>query len=197
MRRFLILAHEVPTDASEISLADLPGTGGRLDVVARAITASLLVSHGIRENVQVEVVIADELTVRFDGGTLSHLHPDERSTAALVRDAIAAGDEAVGTIPADPHEGISVYRRGLENTLEGIDGPIIQLHEAGGSIIEAGLPNEPTLVLSDHWSYTAADQAALDDIGADRVRLGPMAVHTSHAIAIANHYLDTNGYNNV
>lgn len=194
MRRFLILAHEVPTDPSVISLSDLPGTGGRLDVIARAVTTALLLSHGIREDVQVDVVIGDELAVQFDGATLSHLHPDERSTAALLRDAIAAGEDAVGTIPSEPHEGVSVYRRDLEGTLETVDGQLVQLHEAGDSLVDAGLPDEPTLVLSDHRPFSAADESALEAAGADQIRLGPRAVHTSHAIAIAHHYLDTDGY---
>ena len=33
-----------------MNLNDLPGTGGRMDVLARAVNASLFVSHGIRKD---------------------------------------------------------------------------------------------------------------------------------------------------
>ena len=194
MRQFVLLAHEVPLEPEEISLADLPGTGGRLDAIARSVGAALLTSHGIRETVTVHVVVGDELTIRLEGASLRHLHPDERSTAALLRDAIEAAEDIIGASPAQPHPGVSVRRQDLESLCSDLEGPLVQLEETGRPVVEDGLPDGGVVVLSDHRSYSDSDDETLAAAGAERVRLGPTALHTAHAITVCHHYLDTDGY---
>lgn len=194
MRQVVLLAHEVPTDP-DISLDNLPGAG-RLDLVARCVTSAFLVSHDIREDVIMWMVVQDALTLRFDGAELQGLNPDERSTAALVRRGVAAAAEAVGHQPVESTPGISVTRRGLEALL---DGPLaglslIQLHEAGAPMSELGVPNEPVFVLSDHRSFTDSETACLEDRGATQIRLSPRPLHADQAITVAHTYLDTDGF---
>ncbi|GAB3021776.1 tRNA (pseudouridine(54)-N(1))-methyltransferase TrmY [Natronobiforma cellulositropha] len=195
MRQFVCLGHDVPTDP-DFSLDDLAGGAGRLDALCRSITAAFVLSHGIRTDVRVHLVCQDELTITFDGATLRHLHPDERSTAALVRTALEHRAEAIGALPAEPSPGVELYRRGLEATLEAVttDGALVQLHEDGDAVVDAGLPENPVFVLSDHRDFTD-EEATLIDAAADRrVRLGPERLHADHAITITHHYLDTQGY---
>ncbi|RQG98010.1 tRNA (pseudouridine(54)-N(1))-methyltransferase TrmY [Natrarchaeobius chitinivorans] len=194
MRQFVLLAHEVPTEP-DFSLDDLAGGAGRLDALCRSITASFVTSHGIREDVRVHLVVRDELTITFDGRDLRRLNPDERSTAALVRNALEHRDEAIGALPAEPSPGIEVYRRGLEETLAAVDdGPIVQLHEDGEPVTDAGDLGSPVFVLSDHRDFTDEEGRTLEETVDRRVRLGPERLHADQAITIAHHYLDTNGY---
>ena len=51
-RRFAIIGHKAPS-SGEILLNDLPGFSGRMDVIARAINATLFLSHGIRNDSQI------------------------------------------------------------------------------------------------------------------------------------------------
>jgi len=120
MRRFLILGHSAPIDPG-FHLNDLPGGAGRLDVLCRAVGASLLVSHGIRSDVEILLLLRNEVRIRIDGARVKRLNPDERSTAALIRRALAvisdANDPEASTTadsgsassgsadPADPGEG--------------------------------------------------------------------------------------------
>ena len=120
MRQFVCLGHDVPLDG-DFSLDDLAGGAGRLDAICRSVTAALLRSHGIREDVRVHLVLGDELTIQIDGATVRRLNPDERSTAARIRDALAHREEAIGAIPAEPSPGFSLYRRGLADTLDALD----------------------------------------------------------------------------
>ena len=116
MRQFIVHGHAVPPTA-EFSLDDLTGAG-RLDLLARCVTASVLLSHGIRDDVRTHLVINDEFTVQFDGSQLRGLHPDERSTAALIRTALEEKAEAIGQIP----DGLSVVTvRDLSDALDAID----------------------------------------------------------------------------
>lgn len=194
MRDFVLLAHDVPLEADAISLDDLSGSGGRLDAVSRTVGASLLTSHGIRNDTRVHVVVRDSVTIEIDGDSVRHLHPDERSTAALLRSAIEASEDAVGAMPVTPHPGIAVRKAGLSATIDRLGGPLIQLHEDGRSILE-GVPARPVFVLSDHREFTEGDARALVD--AETVSLGPTAMHAAHAVSVVHHFLDTGGYEQV
>lgn len=197
MRQFVLIGHDVPTDA-DFSLDDLAGGAGRLDALCRSITAAFVRSHDIREDVRVHLVIRDEFTITFDGADLRRLNPDERSTAALVRNALEHRDEAIGALPADASPGVSVYRRGFEATLEavGADNAVVQLHEDGDPIVDADLEAvaNPVFVLSDHRDFAPEEAALLESVADRRVRLGPDPLHADHAVTIAHHYLDTDGY---
>jgi len=193
MRQFICLAHDVPTEPT-FSLDDLAGGAGRLDALCRSITAALVTSHGLRSPVCVHLVIQDQLTITFDSTELRNLHPDERSTAALVRNALEHKAEAIGSLPAEPSPGVELYRRGLEATLESVAGPLIYLHEDGEPIIDADVPTDPVFVLSDHHDFTEVERTLLETASNQRLRLGPTALHADHAITIVHHYLDTDGY---
>lgn len=194
VRDFVIVAHEAPTDAG-FSLDDLAGTG-RMDLLSRCVTAGLLTSHGIRD-ARVHLVIRNTLTIRIDGTTARGIHPDERSTAAQIRDALAAKDGAIGRQPARPSPGVELYRMGLPDTLEMLDTDkrtIVRLDENGTAITEIQPPSNPVFVLSDHEELTDAETTILDEGCTRRYRLGPVPIHADHAIAVAHNWLDTEGF---
>ncbi len=197
MRQFVLLGHDVPTEP-DFSLDDLAGGAGRLDALCRSITAAFVTSHGIREAVRVHLVARDQLTITFDGRELRRLNPDERSTAALVRNALEHREDAIGALPAEPSPGVELYRRGFEGTLAAIadDGPVVQLHEDGDAVVDADPEAlaDGIFVLSDHRDFTDAEVTLLEDATDRRLRLGPERLHADQAITIAHHYLDTGGY---
>jgi len=195
MRQFVVIGHDAPTTA-DVPLDALASEAGRFDLLARSVLAGLLTSHGVREDARVHLVLDDALTVSVDGATVRNLHPDERSTAALLRSAIEARDDAIGHQPAEPSPGLAVRRMGLAATLDRLadDGALLALHEDGSDASAVAPPPDPILVLSDHRDFADADLAALDDRGADRLSLGPTALHADQAITVANHWLDTDGW---
>jgi tRNA (pseudouridine54-N1)-methyltransferase len=194
MRQFVVVGHEAPT-TPDVSLDDLPGAG-RLDVLCRCVTAALLVSHGVREAARAHLVLGDEVTVTFDGARVRRLNPDERSTAALIRTALAAREEAVGHRPAEPAPGVELRRFGLETALSELvgDATLVHLHEDGRPVVELDPPANPAFVLSDHRDFTDAEAALLADRADERVRLGPERLHADQAVTVAHGYLDTEGY---
>ena len=205
MRQFVVIGHDAPTDPDAVSLSDIPGAG-RLDLLCRCVSAGVFLSHGIREDVRVHLVVADELTVTFDADTLRHLHPDERNVAARVRDALAARDDAIGHMPADVSPGVELRRMGLDATLDrlldapggagdGSAGPtLVQLHEDGAPLVEAAPPTDPVFVLSDHNDFAPAERDLLADRAERRVRVGPKRLHADHTVSVVHNWLDTDGY---
>ncbi len=195
MRQFLVVGHDAPT-TPEFSLDDLPGAG-RIDLLARTVVAALLRSHGVREDARVHVVLDDTYTLVVDGATVRGLHPDERSTAARVREALAARDEAVGALPAEPSPGVALYRGGLEAALDRAAADadeVVLLDEDGDPATTVDPPANPLFVLSDHHDLTASDRAAAADHDPTRLSLGPVALHADQAMTVAHTWLDTDGF---
>ena len=54
MRHFALVGHRA-TSSGSINLNDLAGSCGRMDVLARAISSALFLSHGIRENTTITI----------------------------------------------------------------------------------------------------------------------------------------------
>ncbi|MFC7140603.1 tRNA (pseudouridine(54)-N(1))-methyltransferase TrmY [Halosimplex aquaticum] len=195
MRQFIVLGHEAPT-TDDFALDDIAGGAGRLDVLCRCVTSAFFLSHDIREAVRVHLVLRDEFTVTFDGSRLRRLNPDERSTAALVRNALAEREEAIGHQPVETSPGVSLTRRGFEPTLDDAarNGTVVQLHEDGDPVVDVEPPEDPVFVLSDHRDFAEREADLLAETADERVRLGPEALHADHAITVAHNYLDTHGF---
>lgn len=200
MRQFVVIAHDVPTDPDAVSLSDIPGAG-RLDLLCRCVSAGVFLSHGIREEVRVHLVVADAFTITFDADTLRHLHPDERNVAARIRDALDAKDDAIGHMPADVSPGVELRRMGLDATLDRVldgaratDPTLVHLHEDGDPLVDAAPPSDPVFVLSDHNDFAPAERDALADRAERRVRVGPKRLHADHTVSVVHNWLDTDGY---
>ncbi|USZ67365.1 tRNA (pseudouridine(54)-N(1))-methyltransferase TrmY [Halorussus salilacus] len=195
MRQFIVLGHDAPT-TPDFSLDDLAGGAGRLDVLCRCVNSAFFLSHDIREDVRVHLVLRDEVTVRFEGADLRHLNPDERSTAALVRKALDQKGEAIGHMAVESSPGVHLSKRGFEPVLEDAarDGTVVQLHEDGDPVVDVEPPEDPVFVLSDHHDFGDDEAALLADAADERVRLGPELLHADHAITVAHNYLDTEGF---
>jgi len=195
MRQFVIVGHDAPT-TPDFSLDDLAGAAGRLDVLCRCVSSAFFLSHDIREDVQVHLVLGDEYTITIDGSTVRRLNPDERSTAALLRKALEEREEAIGHIPVETSPGVSLTRRGFEATIDdvGSDGTVVQLHEDGDPVVDAEPPTDPVFVLSDHRDFSDEEAAVLADTVDRRVSLGPKPLHANHAITVAHNVLDTEGF---
>jgi tRNA (pseudouridine54-N1)-methyltransferase len=195
MRQFIVSGHDVPT-TPEFSLDDLAGGAGRLDVLCRCVSSAFFLSHAIREDVRTYLVLADEFTIRFEGGELRRLNPDERSTAALVRNALEEREEAIGHVEVETSPGVHLSRRGFDPILEAASesGRVVQLHEEGEPAIDVDPPADPVFVLSDHREFADGEAALLESRADERVRLGPRRLHANHAITVAHNWLDTEGF---
>ncbi|PSP71787.1 tRNA (pseudouridine(54)-N(1))-methyltransferase TrmY [Halobacteriales archaeon QH_9_66_26] len=192
MRQFVVSGHDAPTTA-EFSLDDLAGGAGRLDVLCRCVNAAFFLSHDLREDVRVWLVLGDEFAVRFEGSDLRRLNPDERSTAALIRNALDAREEAIGHMEHESSPGVHLSRRGFEPILETVaeGSTVVTLHEDGDPVGGVDPPDDPVFVLSDHREFTDRETELLAAIGDARVRLGPERLHADHAITVAHNWLDT------
>ncbi len=194
MRNFVIVGHKATTNPN-FSLEDIPGTSGRLDILCRGVTSAFVISHGIRKDVCVYLVLLGgdvPKTIRLQGETLRHLNPDERTTAALLKKALA--------VPATPEwtmstSGIFVRTGGLAQVLDNLkDVRKIYLREDGLDIrgLSAGeLAGDAAFILGDHTGMTLEEEIMISEAGAEVVSLGPTSLHADHCIVIINWFMDT------
>ena len=195
MRTFIIVGHKATTSPN-FSLEDIPGTSGRLDILCRSVTAAFVLSHGIRKEVCVYLVLLGgeaAKTIQLKGETLRHLNPDERTTAALLKKALA--------VPATPQwamstSGIFVRLGGLPELLADLkDARLIYLREDGvniGGQAFRELDGELAFILGDHTGMTAEEESLIEGAGAQVVSLGTTSLHADHCIVVLNWLLDAN-----
>lgn len=193
MRRFATVSHTGRSDGTW-HLNDLSAGAGRIDVLCRNIQSAFFLSHGLREDVESYSVFAEsplrQKTVRLQGNAIQMLHPDERSTAARLQQAL----QAAWSVPdwKEVQRGLAVARFGLEGLLDDLKGkctPVL-LDPQGTPIESWDPPKDPLFLLSDHMPFTKAEYAALDGKGVQRVSLGPHWYHGNHAISIVQWFLD-------
>ncbi len=190
MRRFVVLAHTAPV-TPEFSLNDLPGGAGRIDVLCRAIGAAFFLSHDLRRDVEVSLLLQGKVQIRILGSKVRHLNPDERSTAALIKHALKKLPDVGEGEEVESTPGIYVSKCDLTSLLDRLyqlgAHPIV-LHEKGTPIDSFATPRDPAFFLSDHLDFSPKEETIL--AGIPRVSLGRIPLHTSQCITIVHHYLD-------
>ncbi len=190
MRRFIVVGHEAITTA-DFSLDDLAGATGRLDILLRSINSAFMLSHGLRKDTELYLSLlgppGPSKVIRFVGSRMRHLNPDERSTASLIRKALALELEGQST------PGIYVHLMGLRELLREFRGSLVYLREDGEDLRGAELTPDPSFLLSDHKDLTPQEEAMVMDLEPKLVSVGPASLHTDHCITIIHNELDRRG----
>ncbi len=192
MRTFIIVGHKATT-SPDFSLEDIPGTSGRLDILCRCINAAFVLSHGIRHDVRVLLILCGgepNKIVCLRGIDLRHLNPDERTTAALLKKSLAVVADLQWSRSTP---GIFVRTGGLADVLSKLKGKkILYLKEDGADIRgQAGKPSgDAVFILGDHLGMTPEEETLIGQAGAEVVCIGPTSLHADHCIVLLNWMLD-------
>ncbi len=195
LRRFLLLAHRVPP-RGEFSLNDLAGGAGRMDEVARAVSTAFTLSNELRQDTVVTILFTalpppGSRRIELTGSRLRDLNPDERSTAALLKNALVRVADDPRELDASP--GLHVGPVDPEAYLRAF------LARPGASwLVEDGLPlssweppgEEAALVVSDPYDPTDAERSLLTESGVPRLSVGPRSLRTSQVIDAVHRELD-------
>lgn len=198
MRRVVVVGQSAHASGAFL-LDDVPGTSGRIDVLARSVRAAMLVSHGIRRDVVVYLVFlggpAAPRTLRIEGADARFLRPDERNLSVLVQKMLTRviPDAPPGTFVPLRH-GMAVARGGVDCVLADMPNAALFVLEAGGEDVRrADLPDaehDSAFFLGDHTGFDDATRAALSAAGARSLSLGPVVVQAEDAIAVLSNELD-------
>jgi len=192
MPAFLVIGQKVCTDG-KFSLNDLTGSTGRLDVLLRCVNSAFMLSNDIRRDVDLCLLLLGEpdppKALLFKGSELKYLNPDERSTGALVKNALMrkAGTDWERSTP-----GIHVARKGLAELMAEFEGRrIVYLREDGANAKGAGLNSNDVFILGGKEDL-APEQEEMIQAWPEtlKISLGPKSLHAHHCITLALGILD-------
>lgn len=202
MRRFVVVGRTASADP-DFLLDDFPGTSGRLDALVRCIRSALLVSHGVRRDATIDLVLQgggrgtrEVRTLRFVGQDARFLRPDERTLAVLVKKILTRLSAIVYATPgragfAEVQPGIFAARVGLEASLDLQGAALYVLEEGAKDVRDVEIPpGDAVFVLGDHLGFDDAARALLAARGAIPIGLGPVSLHAEDAIAVLSNELD-------
>ncbi|HEV2520527.1 MAG TPA: hypothetical protein VGX00_07960 [Thermoplasmata archaeon] len=195
MRRILLIAHRVPVSGA-FTLNDLAGGAGRMDEIARCVSTAFTLSNALRQDAEMTILFVAEpppkaRRIEVVGNRLRYLNPDERSTAALLKNAL------VRSIPLD---------RDLESSpglrVGPVDpGPAIRTfaaHPGAFWLTEDGSPyrSSPLLdggfsaIVSDPTDPTPEEVELFRSLGIPKLSLGPRSMRSSQCLDALNHEAD-------
>ena len=190
-RWFAIIGHKAPSIGT-LNLNDLAGSGGRVDVLARAVNTALFVSHGIRNDSHIILHLQGSgephRRIWFNGSELRGVRPDERSIAGQIKAIIKHPTPPIGRF-VEFSKGILHSGGNMSHTLsEWKDRGVVPvvLDQAGDS---KKLPNGKVgFVLSDDSPLTESDWEVL--VGELSFSLGERWLQGHSCISILHHLLD-------
>jgi tRNA (pseudouridine54-N1)-methyltransferase len=191
MRRFIVIGHRAIT-TGDFKLDDLAGGTGRMDVLLRCINSSFFLSHDIRRDVEIILVLQGPpyppKTIRLVGNELKYLNPDERSTAALIRNALL---QKVDTEERSS-PGIYISNRSYQDVLSNLpkEEQIVYLKETGANIRGFDFQDNVNFVLGDDQDLTGEEESLLLGYDPELISIGTKSYHADHCITIVNNELD-------
>ena len=193
MIRFIIIGHRAHT-TGDFKLDDICGGAGRLDILCRCVNSAFFLSHDLRKDVEVYLVLQGgedaPKTVRFSGSDIRYLNPAERSTASQIRNAVIKNVEPGREVRSSP--GVYVSRRSFPDILEELKDQcrFVFLREDGVDIRDYDIPENPCFIMGDDRDPDEAEEELIVSMGADRIRLGPVSLHANHCMIIVHNEID-------
>lgn len=192
MIRFIVIGHRAHT-TGDFKLDDICGGAGRIDILCRCISSAFFLSHHIRKNSEIFLVLQNgddaPKTIRFNGLEIKYLNPDERSTASLIRNALLKKIDS-GEVKASP--GIYVSKMSFSDIMQKLskECSFIYLRENGIDIRNYEFPEDPCYILGDDMDLTTDEETILSSYPYDKICLGPLSLHANHCITIVLNEMD-------
>lgn len=187
MRTFVLYARKARTD-SNFKLNDLINAG-RMDLVCRCISSALWLSHNVREDTRIFVVLngppKPPVTIWFQGSELLKVYVDEMTNAKWIKNILSLkfGKEWLEV------SGSKVSRKSFQEVLTELNGKNYVLHEKGENIENVELDENPIFVLGDQIGISRVDEKFALRRG-QKISLGKEVYLASSCISIVNWILD-------
>jgi len=190
MRTFVLYARKARTD-SKFRIDDLINAG-RMDLVCRCISSALWLSHNVREDTRIFVVLngppKPPVTICFQGSKLSKVYVDEVTNAKWIKKILSMkfGKEWLEIDAA------KVARKSFQEVLTELNGKNYVLHEKGEFIDNVKFENNPIIILGDQIGISKADESFALRNG-EKISLGKNVYLASSCISVINWVLDRSG----
>ncbi len=188
MRQFILYAEKAST-SPDFSLDDLPGSGGRMDLVARCICNALWISHALRRDSCIHVVACGSpnppVVISFYGDTLRGVSPDERNIAAWIKKALSRKRW---------NPGIIIRKISFQQLIEELasEGTFIYILDEKGTDMARlkKLKEDSVFVLGDHLGLPNKEEEFVEQFEHEKISLGTTSYLASQCITVLHYELD-------
>ncbi len=190
-RLFIIIGNKAST--GDFNISDLPGSGGRMDIICRFIAQSLFISHGIRKDSGVFAILLGEpdppRTIFVHGGKVRYMSPDERNIAGLIRKALGyRGERWKETSP-----GIFTAKKSVSEVISGLkDFSVFYLREDGRDVFDLSIKPEEkvTFIMGDHLGVRGDIEGVILRKVKETISVSPLSLQADQCVVILHNFLD-------
>ncbi len=194
MREFIIYSNKGVT-TSDFHIKDLPGSGGRMDLMARSIISALWLSHDMRRNTKIYINLNGEpeppITVTFNGKNLRKASPNEREIGIWIKKALKRKKDLKNEEWLETHSGIQISRKSFEDLIEKRRNKNIYiLKEDGEDIRKKDVKEDSVYILGDNVGLPERVTEYLNDYETQKISLGPNSYFTTQSITLIQNELD-------
>jgi tRNA (pseudouridine54-N1)-methyltransferase len=176
--RFLLDFPHMPTNG-DFLLRDLPGSGNRVDVLCRCLSACFgWASSTISSNeIEFRAVLSDELTLRFHRPEKAE-DMGETDWARDIREGLK------GTPPEYISIGDLDFEQNLQQLVNDLPTGVWLLHENSENSIKTWNPaSQNSFILGDHKGFDSHSLKRVRECGIPDLSIGPLPYLGSHCIA--------------
>ncbi|MGC9307553.1 MAG: tRNA (pseudouridine(54)-N(1))-methyltransferase TrmY [Thermoplasmatota archaeon] len=188
MRAFLVVGSQAAT--APFNLNGLTNAG-RMDVLCRCIAQSLFVSHGVRDDTDIYLLLLGPpdppKALHISGSTVRYMGPDERNIGGIIRKAL---DVEAGEPWRESTPGVSVARRDLSGLLDELSYKVVFLHEDGVDIRAVDGLKDCLFVLGDHGGLPSSIRAVVEGQADHVVTVSPLSLQADQCITLVHNELD-------
>ncbi len=191
-RAFLVVGNMAKTES--FSLNDIPGAG-RMDILCRCVAQALFVSHGVRRDVEIFLLLLGPpnppKVIRISGGRVKRMSPDERNIAGHLRKALSFKADNSW---AEVNSGVYVAKKDIRDLLTELseEYSVYYLREDGEwmeNVVEE--IRNPLFVLGDHLGVREDVEVAVLEFSRRVLSLSHLSLQAEQCITVAHYILDT------
>ncbi|MBS3152449.1 hypothetical protein J4230_03505 [Candidatus Woesearchaeota archaeon] len=181
-RNFLLYSRGGFTSGNFNNLRD----AGRLDIVAHCLTSSFFLSHALRKDVVLHIILTGPPNppkyIKVNGNILHDVRCDESTWGEILR-TILNGKK---------HPGFEIYNKSLQELIKELanENDIYILEEKGENIKKLGFKENSVFVIGDQVGLPKKDEGFALRYG-KKVSLGKKVYLAADCITIINYFLDS------
>ena len=195
MRSFVLRVRKGKIRADQLQAK--PGAGDHVEIIAHTLVNAFYFSNGMRENVDVYIVLDSTAdfpkTLRFSshhGLSFPGFH--EQAILGVVADALQRGNRITKGEKQTLSPGIEIYGFGFDILMKElqVSYPVYLLDKKGEDIRSLAFKEDGVFVLSDHIPMPKNSIKGMERRGLTKMSLGPKMLFASQCVVLVHNELD-------
>lgn len=183
MKHFLILSRTGYTSSNFKSLRE----AGRLDIIAHCLTSSFFLSHALRKDVNLHIVLTGPpkppLYIKVEGSKIHDVRCNEETWGEILKNIL--DDKA--------HPGFKIEKKSFQEVIKELskDNEVYILEEKGKQIEKIKFNEDTLFIIGDQVGLPKKDEGFALRYG-KKISLGKKVYLAADCITIINYILDKN-----